>query len=288
MKTKHGLAFSAAALAALAIASAASASNWGSFDASRINYPAGPLTGSAHTTLQGIITSNGGTIAAPTPTLTAAYLSGVDVFYTSLLDQSTGALSGAEQTALQNWIAGGGTLIVTADIFPLAAYESFTSFYGVTNYTAISNFQSGNVVAAHPITASVTTYWYATNSTYTYGADALLLGDDGSGNDFMIVMEPDPGFGAGGRMLVLGDHNMFTNLYIGDNDNTQLAMNIVQWTKNTCPADLDANGSVGASDLLALLASWGPCKGCPADFDGDGSVGASDLLALLANWGPCQ
>ncbi|MEE8154218.1 MAG: hypothetical protein V3T53_04575 [Phycisphaerales bacterium] len=27
--------------------------------------------------------------------------------------------------------------------------------------------------------------------------------------------------------------------------------------------------------------------GCPADFDGNGNVGASDLLMLLANWGPC-
>ena len=33
--------------------------------------------------------------------------------------------------------------------------------------------------------------------------------------------------------------------------------------------------------------SWGPCKDCPADFDGNGTVGASDLLALLANWDPC-
>ena len=57
--------------------------------------------------------------------------------------------------------------------------------------------------------------------------------------------------------------------------------------KNACPADLDGDGNVGASDLLALLASWGPCKGCAADFDGNGNVGASDLLELLANWGPC-
>ncbi len=54
-----------------------------------------------------------------------------------------------------------------------------------------------------------------------------------------------------------------------------------------CLWDLDANGSVGVSDLLELLASWGPCKGCPADFDGNSDVGVSDLLALLANWGPC-
>ena len=54
-----------------------------------------------------------------------------------------------------------------------------------------------------------------------------------------------------------------------------------------CLADLDGNGDVGASDLLALLASWGPCEECTADLDGNGDVGASDLLALLAGWGPC-
>ncbi len=61
-------------------------------------------------------------------------------------------------------------------------------------------------------------------------------------------------------------------------------------TKNLpapCPWDLNEDGTVGVSDLLSLLASWGPCKDCPSDFDDNGSVGASDLLALLANWGPC-
>ena len=62
-----------------------------------------------------------------------------------------------------------------------------------------------------------------------------------------------------------------------------------QFFENTlrCAADLDGNGNIGASDLLALLASWGPCEDCPADLDGNGNVGASDLLALLASWGPC-
>ncbi len=52
--------------------------------------------------------------------------------------------------------------------------------------------------------------------------------------------------------------------------------------------DLDGDGSVGASDLLILLASWGPCgdcEDCPADLNGDCAVGAADLLILLANWG---
>ncbi|MEE8155273.1 MAG: DUF1028 domain-containing protein [Phycisphaerales bacterium] len=53
-------------------------------------------------------------------------------------------------------------------------------------------------------------------------------------------------------------------------------------------ADIDMNGTVGASDLLILLANWGPCgdcEDCPADLDGNCTVGASDLLILLANWG---
>lgn len=52
--------------------------------------------------------------------------------------------------------------------------------------------------------------------------------------------------------------------------------------------DLDGDGSVGASDLLILLASWGSCADCDdctADLDNNCTVGAADLLILLANWG---
>ena len=120
--------------------------------------------------------------------------------------------------------------------------------------------------------------------------------------------------------LALPDTNNITGVWVGSNPNGQtapgyirsdfcgvptfvdiaslpgcdpcLTMHIVNRVIGTiksepCPWDLDNNGSVGASDLLSLLVSWGPCKGCPADFDGNGIVGASDLLALLVNWGPC-
>jgi len=53
----------------------------------------------------------------------------------------------------------------------------------------------------------------------------------------------------------------------------------------TKPGDLDADGTVDTTDLLALLASWGDCDGCPADINGDGLVNTTDLLTLLANWG---
>ncbi len=54
-----------------------------------------------------------------------------------------------------------------------------------------------------------------------------------------------------------------------------------------CPWDLDGNGQVNVTDLLALLAAWGTDPGAPPDFDGNGSVDVTDLLAFLGRWGPC-
>jgi len=51
------------------------------------------------------------------------------------------------------------------------------------------------------------------------------------------------------------------------------------------PADIDGDGVVGFTDMLAVLSYWGPCPGCPSDIDGDGSVGLTDLIAVLAAWG---
>ena len=47
------------------------------------------------------------------------------------------------------------------------------------------------------------------------------------------------------------------------------------------------DGTVNVTDLLALLAAWGPNPGHPADTNGDDVVNVTDLLALLAAWGPC-
>jgi hypothetical protein len=54
-----------------------------------------------------------------------------------------------------------------------------------------------------------------------------------------------------------------------------------------CPADVDGDGAVEFSDLLAVLAIFGPCDGCPEDIDGDQQVAFSDLLSVLSAFGPC-
>ena len=56
--------------------------------------------------------------------------------------------------------------------------------------------------------------------------------------------------------------------------------------ESACPSDLDADGTVGGSDLARLLASWGGTG--PEDLDSDGVIDGSDLTLLLSAWGPCQ
>ncbi len=56
---------------------------------------------------------------------------------------------------------------------------------------------------------------------------------------------------------------------------------------NLCPCDLDGDGSVAISDMVALLEAWGTNSGGPSDLDGDGTVAMPDLLQLVADWGPC-
>lgn len=50
-------------------------------------------------------------------------------------------------------------------------------------------------------------------------------------------------------------------------------------------ADLNGDGIVDGTDLMALLGSWGPCAACATDIDNDGQVDGADLATLLGQWG---
>ncbi len=52
----------------------------------------------------------------------------------------------------------------------------------------------------------------------------------------------------------------------------------------TSATDLDYDCRTDLDDLLILIGQWGPGDGA-ADYDEDGTVGISDLIALLLNWG---
>jgi hypothetical protein len=50
------------------------------------------------------------------------------------------------------------------------------------------------------------------------------------------------------------------------------------------PGDATGDGAVDLDDVLAVLATWGPCFGCPADLDASGVVDLEDLLLVLASF----
>ena len=54
-----------------------------------------------------------------------------------------------------------------------------------------------------------------------------------------------------------------------------------------CPSDLNSDGVVNITDLLALVDHWGVCGSCSADINNDGIVNVNDLLSLVEAWGIC-
>jgi hypothetical protein len=50
------------------------------------------------------------------------------------------------------------------------------------------------------------------------------------------------------------------------------------------PGDVDGDGTVGVTDVLAIIGAWGPCSECSEDLNNDGSVNVTDLLDVIAHW----
>lgn len=84
----------------------------------------------------------------------------------------------------------------------------------------------------------------------------------------------------GASLLVCGDFNMFNGVATGS------LVRLDCGYSTPCPADLDGDGIVGASDLATVLARWGSTD-VAADLDADGQVGPGDLAMMLASWNSC-
>jgi hypothetical protein len=70
-------------------------------------------------------------------------------------------------------------------------------------------------------------------------------------------------------------------------DNIQLTAEFLDCSSFECPQDVNGDGDVNVTDLLAVVDQWG-ASGSPADVNGDGIVNVSDLLAIVDSWGPCS
>jgi hypothetical protein len=137
-----------------------------------------------------------------------------------------------------------------------------------------------------------------------YYVAARMLGDATAlaGNNGPRIVY-GPLFGASANVFgMLSDTGVFTSYNFGTYSNSTTTLYLPKPARflaetfgevgppaPSCPADIDGDGEVSASDLSTLLGSWGVCGAkCPADIDGDGEVSASDLSTLLGAWGPCS
>ena len=69
-------------------------------------------------------------------------------------------------------------------------------------------------------------------------------------------------------------------------DNTTCGANTCG-SPSTCDADINGDGNVDVSDILAMVAAWGSSDP-DADINGDGTVDVADLLMVIESWGPCE
>ena len=56
---------------------------------------------------------------------------------------------------------------------------------------------------------------------------------------------------------------------------------------NTCDADINGDGNVNVSDILAVIGDWGATNS-PSDVNDDGIVNVADLLIVIGAYGPCE
>jgi len=231
-------------VAGLALPLPSQAAVWGGFDSGRVNYPGGLLSGSAHSTFQARIALQGDSIHTMASSLDSAYLSNVDVFYTSLAAEGVFPLAAVEQTALSSWVAGGGVWIISGDIFNLALYNSYGAPFGISNFTEEGPAPAVSISpVSHPLTVGLTSLQGTTYSSWTSGPNGQALASYPGNKTFMEVYDLSSGFTFGGAVLVLGDHNFLTDGFIGQADNQMFLDNMIAWAGTVCEAnDMDGDG----------------------------------------------
>ncbi len=139
----------------------------------------------------------------------------------------------------------------------------------------------GRVATSGSWAAGVTTRIEMVNridaSLEFYQDGALIF----AGRDLIEGPVPDPPtlYRQRARYLESEHERTDTSYFFLDN------LEVVVHKAPPCPADLDGDGNVGASDLAILLAGWGGSSG--GDIDGSGQVDSADLAVLLAAWNDC-
>ncbi len=196
---------------------------------------------------------------------------------------------GAGEAALADWLNAGGCMFISAqDYFYDRGLTGFmTSHLGVQNMD--SDVSQDVVTGVGSVFAGLGPYSldYSMMSNYSDeiypDATAEVAFDGDSGN---AAVNKD---GEVYRTVFLGFAFETLPTETAREEVMQAYLDICGDLFPDCPADITGEGVVDVLDLLAVLATWGPCDPpCPEDINGDGVVDVLDLLEVLSVWGPCD
>ncbi len=195
---------------------------------------------------------------------------------------------------------GGRTVLETRVKMFVPGGQSVASGWGIMISSSSFSTTGGFLVSSQDGSVVVLNGGYALSNRISTGESVQL----GQWNDFVYRWDVATGqatLRANGQLLFSHTTSAFGSLFAA---NLFAATDTSPGTANAfgyfddfrisaelpaapCPADINADGSVGGPDLTGLLAAWG-AGSVSADINGDGQVNGTDLAALLAAWGPCS
>ena len=122
--------------------------------------------------------------------------------------------------------------------------------------------------------------------TSSFGGDWWVFTNLGNGQ-FTFNQELGAPVAASCSLMVDIDNDRDLDLALVDELADVVILQINSGT--SISGDVGGDGTVGVTDLLAVLAAWGDCPDpcpplCNADVDGNCAVDVNDLLIVLANW----
>jgi hypothetical protein len=214
--------------------------------------------------------------------------------------------------------AGDGSAINSVELV-LGGWNGFVDPSSIAGYTA--NLYSGSTAAGASLTGDIA-------SQYVDAADATVSAD-WAGANFLVGMATDMASNPGDQLVgIIPSNDFATGGQTGLADSL-LGNGVNAWQANpgggfgfgavqdagaegalriaggapadpctfplpaTCAADVDGDGSVAVSDVLAIIGAWGDCgdgtyrpTGDIAPMpNGDCCVTVADVLAVVGNWG---
>ncbi len=218
---------------------------------------------------------------------------GTDVIYNSLFFRNRATVNGGGLV-----ITSGNIELVNTTFVQNQAYEEFSTSGGAMRLAHGSSVFLANTIVWDntPNGVVVSPQVEAVEVSYSNTQDTLWDGEGNMSVDPMFLETDQSDFRlSDGSPCVNGGSDILLPQEIvldlnGEPRRVGVAIDMgayEQQVTSACSGDVDHDGVVGFSDLVAVLSEWGLCTGCSEDVDGDGLVGFSDLIVVSSGWGVC-